>query len=115
MEMEKNIQELSDLFGICPFVTTQKLLSGKWKLIILYFLSGGTHRFNELSKKMPGVTQSTLTGQLRALEETGMVERRVYPEVPPKVEYMLTDLGKEFKTVLGAVNVFGNRYIQEKG
>ena len=115
MYMEKNIRELSDLFGICPFVTTQKLLTGKWKLIILHFLSEGTHRFNELSKKMPGVTQSTLTGQLRALEETGMIERHIYPEVPPRVEYMLTGLGKEFKTVLDAVNVFGNTYIQAKG
>lgn len=109
--MEKKINELDELFGICPYVTTQKILSGKWKLIILRFLSEGTLRFSELSRKMPGVTQATLTSQLRSLEETGLVERHIYPEIPPKVEYLLTDLGKEFKAVLDAVNDFGNAYI----
>ena len=109
--MENNIGDINDLWGICPYVTTQKILSGKWKLIILHFLSKGTHRFNELNKKMPGVAQATLTSQLRSLEKTGLVERRIYPEVPPKVEYLLTDLGREFNIVLDAVNKFGNIYI----
>jgi DNA-binding HxlR family transcriptional regulator len=109
--MKKDAYELSELFGVCPYVTTQKIISGKWKLMILYYLSQGTLRFNELSKKMPGVTQTTLTSQLRALEKTGLIERRVYPEVPPKVEYFLTDLGKEFSTVLDAVDMFGKTYI----
>jgi DNA-binding HxlR family transcriptional regulator len=112
--MENDIRELEDLFGICPYVTTQKILSGKWKLIILHFLSDGTHRFSELNKKMPGVTQATLTSQLRSLEGTGLIERRIYPEVPPKVEYLLTDLGREFKPVLEAVGKFGNVYIHAK-
>jgi DNA-binding HxlR family transcriptional regulator len=107
---EKN--ELTDLFGICPYITTQKLLSGKWRIMILYFLTEGTLRFNELSKRMPGVTQSVLTKQLRSFEKTGLIERRVYPEVPPRVEYQLTDLGKEFKKVLDAVELFGQTYIK---
>jgi len=104
--------ELSDLFGICPFVTTQKILNGKWKLVILNYLSKGTLRFNELSKKMPGVTQATLTSQLRSLEDDGLVKRCIYPQIPPKVEYSLSDLGEEFNTVLKAVYDFGNTYIK---
>lgn len=112
--MEKSITELGELFGVCPYVTTQKILSGKWKLIILHYLSEGTHRFNELNKRMPGVTQATLTSQLRSLEQAGLIERRVYPEIPPKVEYLLTDLGREFNIVLDAVDRFGTAYIKHR-
>lgn len=108
--MKEKSMDLSDLFGICPYVTTQKLLSGKWRIIILHFLSEGTCRFNELYKKMPGVTQAALTKQLRSLEEAGLVTRRVYPEVPPKVEYNLSDLGMEFIKVLQALELFGATY-----
>ena len=114
-ETKADNRELSDLFGVCPYVTAQKILSGKWKLVILYFLSQGTMRFTELSKCMPGVTYATLTSQLRALEGDGMVERRVYAEVPPRVEYLLTPLGKEFISVLDAINVFGETYIRKQG
>ncbi|MDR1000042.1 MAG: helix-turn-helix transcriptional regulator [Clostridiales bacterium] len=113
--MKNEQRDLSDLFGICPYVTTQKILSGKWKLIILYLLSANTLRFNELGKRMPGVTQSTLTMHLRELEKDGLIERRVYPQIPPKVEYLMTDLGKEFSVILDAVNSFGTEYINRLG
>ena len=72
-----------DLFGTCPYVTTQKLLSGKRSMIILYLLSQGTHRFNETqTKKMSDMSQTTLTTQLRSLEKSGLIERIVYPEIP---------------------------------
>ena len=110
--MEIQTKELTDLFGTCPYVTTQKIISGKWKVIILYYLSEGTHRFSELNKKMPGVAQATLTSQLRSLEASGLIERIVYPQVPPKVEYMLSELGEKFIPVLESINIFGQEYIQ---
>lgn len=110
--MEAQTESLMDLYGKCPYVTTQKLLSGKWTVMILYFLSLRTHRFGELNKKMPGISQATLTAQLRMLEKAEMICRIVYPEIPPKVEYKLTDLGKEFTVVLDAINRFGEIYIK---
>jgi len=109
--MEQNYKSFSELVGKCPYVTTQKLLSGKWTVMILFFLSLGTHRFGELSRKMAGISQATLTSQLRFLEKEKMIERIVYAEIPPKVEYKLSDLGKEFQGVLDAIQSFGEIYI----
>ncbi|MBD7912140.1 MULTISPECIES: helix-turn-helix domain-containing protein [Clostridium] len=99
-----------DLFGICPITTAQKILGGKWTIIVLYYLSQGTLRFGELQRKIPDLTQAMLTKQLRSLESYGLVHREVYPEVPPKVEYSLTNLGKEFIPVLDALSVWGESY-----
>lgn len=99
------------LFGKCPYVTAQKLLSGKWSILIIYYLSSGVLRFGELQKKMQGVTQATLTKQLRTLEENGLINRHVYAEVPPKVEYSLTDIGMEFIPVLDQFKIWGQKYI----
>lgn len=101
-----------ELFGKCPYATAQKILSGKWALIILHNLSEGTLRFNELQKLLPDITQSTLTKQLRTLEEYGMIIRTVYPEVPPKVEYKLSDIGKDFSIVLDSLKIWGEKYIK---
>ena len=101
-----------DLFGICPYVTAQKLLTGKWTLLILYFLSRNTMRYGELQRSLPDLTQATLTKQLRMLEEHGLVTRKVYSQIPPKVEYSLSDLGRQFGPVLSALEVWGNQYIQ---
>lgn len=95
----------------CPFVTTQKVLSGKWSIIVLHLLEDGPVRFNELYRQINGISQATLTKQLRQLEEDGLIDRRVYAQVPPKVEYQLSDLGKEFKSVLRQIDTFGNKYI----
>jgi len=106
MELEK------DLFGICPYTTAQKVLSGKWSIIILYYLGKKTMRFGELQRQLPDLTQSTLTKQLRALEENGLIERKIYPQVPPKVEYSLSDIGIKFKKVLDELAIWGNEYIK---
>lgn len=102
-----------ELFGKCPFVTSQKILSGKWALILLHFLSEDTLRFNEIQRKIPEITQSTLTKQLRSLEDYGMVIRTVYPQIPPKVEYSLSPMGEDFITVLESLQEWGNKYIEQ--
>ena len=112
METKKRGDNINHLFGICPYVTAQKLLSGKWRIMILYFLSDEKCRFGGLSKKMPGVTNAALTKQLRSLEEAGLVTRSIYPTVPPKTEYQLTELGKEFTKVLSTIETFGTTYIE---
>lgn len=101
-----------ELFGKCPYVTIQKILSGKWPLMILHFLSEKTLRFNELQKLMPDITQSTLTKQLRSLEEYGIIKRTVYPQIPPKVEYELSDIGKEFNEAMNSLKLWGEKYIE---
>lgn len=100
-----------DLFGICPFVTTQKILTGKWTLIIMHCLSERTIRFNELQRTLPTLTSTTLTKQLRMLEDHGLIIRTVYNQIPPKVEYSLSDLGKNFQPVLNELEIWGNQYI----
>ncbi|MDF2523970.1 MAG: transcriptional regulator, HxlR family [Clostridiales bacterium] len=101
-----------DLFGVCPLATAQELLTGKWTLLILYLLSKETLRFNELHRKLPVLTQSTLSKQLRILEANGIIIRKVYQEIPPKVEYSLSDIGKGFQEVLISLEKWGNQYIE---
>jgi DNA-binding HxlR family transcriptional regulator len=101
-----------DLFGICPYVTAQRLLTGKWALLILHELSERTMRFGELQRSLPDLTQATLTKQLRMLEEHALVERKVYSQIPPKVEYSLTDLGRHFGPVLRELETWGKLYIE---
>lgn len=99
-------KELTD----CPFADIQPIVRGKWTLVIIYYLSQGTLRFGELHRKMPMVTQANLTKELRALEEYRLIHREVYREVPPKVEYSLTELGREFMPVLEAIGEFAHVY-----
>lgn len=101
-----------DLFGKCPYATAQKVLSGKWSILILHYLSEKTYRFNELQHKIPDITQATLTKQLRSLEEYGLIVRTVYPQIPPKVEYHLSEIGSEFIQVLDFLEIWGNKYIK---
>ena len=79
-----------DLFGVCPFVTAQRLIQGKWAILILHHLSEGPLRFNELQRRMPKMTHATLSAQLKQLEAEGLVIRTEYPQIPPKVEYKLS-------------------------
>lgn len=102
----------TDLFGKCPYTTAQKVLSGKWSILILYHLGIKTMRFGELQRQLPELTQSTLTKQLRALEDFGLIERKIYPQVPPKVEYSLSDVGIKFKKVLAELAIWGSEYIK---
>lgn len=95
----------------CPVEATIDILGGKWKPLILFYLLGGTMRFGELQRRMPGVTQRMLTKHLRELEESGIVHREVYKEVPPKVEYSLTELGRSLQPILDMMLEWGENYI----
>ncbi len=86
------------------------LIGDKWKVLILRDLMDGTKRFGELKKSVGNVTQKVLTAQLRSMEESGLVQRTVYAEVPPRVEYNLTDLGKSLKPILDALWSWGTEY-----
>jgi DNA-binding HxlR family transcriptional regulator len=83
----------------CPVTRAVRVIGGKWKLFIVYHLMGGTRRFGELQRLTPGITQQMLTGQLRELEADGIVHRKVYAQVPPKVEYSLTPVGRSLEAV----------------
>ncbi|MCK9169949.1 MAG: helix-turn-helix transcriptional regulator [Treponema sp.] len=107
--MDKN--EAEELFGICPYVTTQKLFSGKWSLLIMHLLQEKTMRFGELQRALGDITQTTLTKQLRFLEDYNLIQRKVFNTIPPKVEYSLTGIGTEFMPVIQALAVFGDSYI----
>lgn len=94
----------------CPVETTLLLISDKWVVLILRDLMTGTKRFNELMRSVTGVSQKVLTEKLRRMEENGLVIRTVYSEIPPKVEYSLTDLGKSLSPILDAMETWGNGY-----
>lgn len=94
----------------CPVETTLKIMSGKWKVIILFRLLGGKKRFNELKHLMENVTHRTLTLQLRELERDGVLTRTVYAEVPPRVEYELTPIGLSMKPIIQAMYDWGIAY-----
>ena len=100
-----------DLYGACPFVTTQKILQGKWAILILHYLSDGPVTFNALQKMVPDMTHATLSKQLKQLEAYNLIIRKEYPQIPPKVEYDLSEVGKHFLPVLDSIKDFGNKYI----
>ena len=99
----------------CPVETTLMLISDKWKVLILRDLLTGTKRFGELKKSVGHVTQKVLTAQLRQMEQSGLVNRKVYAEVPPRVEYTLTELGYSLKPILDAMWSWGAGYQQQYG
>ncbi|MEF9935369.1 MAG: helix-turn-helix domain-containing protein [Clostridium sp.] len=94
----------------CPMNTAYKLISGKWKILILWYLRGGALRFSDIKRKLPNVTHKMLTNQLRSLEADGIISRKVYPQVPPKVEYSLTELGTLLSPMLDNMFEFGAKY-----
>ena len=94
----------------CPVETTLMLIGDKWKVLILRDLLPGTKRFGELKKSIGNVSQKVLTAQLRDMERNGLVNRKVYPEVPPRVEYSLTELGRSLKPILDAMWDWGEQY-----
>ena len=98
----------------CPVETTLTMISDKWKVLILRDLLTGTKRFGELKKSLTGVSQKVLTSQLREMEENGLVERKAYPEVPPRVEYSLTDRGRSLLPILHAMRDWGTAYLREQ-
>ena len=104
---------MDDKYNFCPVSVTQKVLMGKWKLSILWILHGKTRRFNELQKLMPEISRGVLTQQLRELESDKLINREVYREVPPKVEYSLTETGISFIPVLTQIMEWGVGYIKK--
>lgn len=94
----------------CPVETTLTLIGNKWKVLILRDLLSGTKRFGELKKSVGTVSQKVLTAQLRDMESDGLLTRTVYPEVPPRVEYELTELGLSLKPILDSMCVWGENY-----
>lgn len=100
-----------DLYGKCPYVTAQAVLRGKWTILILHYLSDGPVRFNQLLKTMPTMTHATLAKQLKQMELAGLIIRTEYPQIPPKVEYSLSDMGQTFSPVMRALREWGELYI----
>lgn len=94
----------------CPVEMTLQLIGDKWKVLIIRDLLTGTKRFNELMRSVTGITQKVLTSHLRAMEADGLVTRTVYPEVPPKVEYNLTETGFSLKPILDSMLNWGSEY-----
>ena len=97
----------------CPVETTLSLMGDKWKILIIRDLLGGTKRFGELRKSLTGVSQKVLTQHLRIMEESGLVNRKVFAEVPPRVEYSLTEVGRSLKTILDVMWQWGEAYKKE--
>ncbi|MDR0438622.1 MAG: helix-turn-helix transcriptional regulator [Methanocalculaceae archaeon] len=98
----------------CPVYRAQKIISGKWKVCLLCLLNYGTKRFSDLYRNTTGITQAMLTKQLRELEDDGFVSRCVYPEIPPKVEYSLTELGESFMPILQKISEWSETHLQPK-
>lgn len=99
-----------DTLPACPVETTLTLISDKWKILIVRDLLTGTKRFSELRRSIGHISQKVLTSNLRQMEADGLVHREVYPEVPPRVEYSLTDTGHSLKTVIDALRNWGEDY-----
>lgn len=107
-EFEKDfIKENREVYGISY---TQSILSGRWKSLILWFLKSKEYRYNEIKAFLWDISQGSLTKQLRELEADGLIERNVFPEVPPRVEYSLTPKGKEFIPILDLMEDLGKKY-----
>lgn len=94
----------------CPIEVTLDVIGGKWKGIILAFLAEKPRRFNEIKRELPSITQRILTLQLRELEADGIVNREIFPEIPPKVEYSLTEFGKTLEPILLSMHLWGDHY-----
>jgi DNA-binding HxlR family transcriptional regulator len=97
----------------CAVEATADIIGGKWKAVILYYLSRGPKRFNELRRRLPEVTQRMLTLQLRELEQDGIVHREIYKEVPPKVEYSLTEFGASLGPIIVQMLDWGEEYMEQ--
>ncbi len=99
-----------DELPACPVATTVQLIGSKWKLLIMRNLLVRPWRFNELQKSLDGISQKVLTDSLRSMEADGIITRTVYPEVPPRVEYALNDLGESMRPIIKAMEVWGDHY-----
>lgn len=103
-----------DVLPACPVEITLSLIGDKWKFLIIRDLLAGTKRFGELQRSVGNVSQKVLTNNLRQMEQSGLVNRKVYAEVPPRVEYSLTDLGRSLKPIMDAMVNWGNGYREKQ-
>lgn len=108
----KEINQLANEEGQakCPIVKPQNMIGGKWKLILLWLISLETRRFNELQRLLPDISKGILSKNLRELESDCLIHREIYKEVPPKVEYSLTEIGKSFVPILNGIAEWGKQY-----
>ena len=98
------------IYTPCPVEYTASMIANKWKILILRDLLTGTKRYNELTRSVVGISAKVLTENLRELESDGIIERKVYPEVPPKVEYFLTDKGNDLRPIIELMKEYGLKY-----
>ncbi|RYY28919.1 MAG: transcriptional regulator [Chitinophagaceae bacterium] len=98
----------------CPVAAMLELIGGKWKPVILYFLGSGTRRFGEIAVRIPTISRKVLTQQLKELEHDKLIMRKQYKEIPPRVEYSLTDLGESLSPVLAEMSIWGKKNVLEK-
>ena len=99
----------------CPVATTVQMIGSKWKLLIMRNLLARPWRFNELKKDLAGISQKVLTDSLRSMEADGIITRTVYPEVPPRVEYALSELGESMRPIMDAMEAWGLDYKKNNG
>ena len=99
--------------SLCSVCLTQRVMNGKWKIVIIFLLKDGPLRFSKIKKSLPKVTQAYLSAQLKEMEHRKLIARYSYNEVPPKVEYSLTDEGKEFLSIVENMQQWGNYYMQK--
>ena len=99
------------LFGICPLTTAQTVIFGKWKLMVIYYIGKGENRFGVIKRNLPDCSESILSKQLRELESDGIITRHVFREVPPHVEYALTESGRQLMDIISQIARWGNAYI----
>lgn len=104
-----------DEMPACPVATTVQLIGSKWKLLIMRNLLKRPWRFNELRRDLDGISQKVLTDSLRSMEEDGIITRTVYPEVPPRVEYALSELGESMRPIIQAMEQWGTEYKKNHG
>ena len=95
----------------CPVVYSLNKIGNKWKLLILHYIKLGNDRFSTLQKVIPEISRQTLTNQLRELEKDGILERIIYPQIPPKVEYKLTEMGRSLQPIIKAMSKWGLQYV----
>jgi|SRR5687768_10260317 DNA-binding HxlR family transcriptional regulator len=95
----------------CPVTATMQLIGGKWKLLIMYLIVNDINRFGKMGMMLKGISKQMLTSQLRELENDGIVERKIYPEIPPRVEYSLTEKGRSLLPIIEAMKDWGNENI----
>lgn len=101
--------------AICPIARTAEIISGKWTLLIIRDLASGVKRFNQLERSLQGISPKTLSERLRSLEEEGIVKRQTFAEVPPRVEYSLTEKGYDLVCVIENMRTFGKRWLCSQG